>query len=90
VFDSRHASAARLTQSMIATRVEEALGHWDVGDVGAPDLIDPLDQDPAEPEDAAFSTTHPDISEKSPESYGRLAGRAGFEPSYDGSIRSRW
>src|SRR6266478_4951088 len=29
-------------------QVEEALGHRDVGDVRAPDLIDPLDRDPAE------------------------------------------
>jgi hypothetical protein len=29
-------------------QVEEAPGHWDVGDVGAPHLIDPLEHDPAE------------------------------------------
>jgi hypothetical protein len=29
-------------------QVEKALGHRDVGDVGAPHLIDPLDREPAE------------------------------------------
>src|ERR1700680_487297 len=45
VFDNRHASTARLTQSMIHRQVEEALGHRDVR---APDLIDPLDRNPTE------------------------------------------
>jgi len=48
VFDTRHASTARLTQSMINHQVEKALGHRDVGNVGAPHLIDPLDREPAQ------------------------------------------
>src|SRR5207248_7849025 len=48
VFDNRHASTARLYPVHDHHQVEEALGHRDVGDVRAPDLIDPLDRDPAE------------------------------------------
>jgi hypothetical protein len=33
---------------MITTQVEEALGHRDVGDVGTPHLVDPLDREPAQ------------------------------------------
>lgn len=47
VLEMRLARTFRVNQSMMAARLEEALPHWQVGDVGAPDLVGPLDPQPA-------------------------------------------
>ena len=47
VFDSRQESAARLAQLMMATFVEEAVRHRDVGDVAGPDVVRLRDRQPA-------------------------------------------
>ena len=48
VLDRRHAKHRAAHPVHDDHQIEEALGHRDVGDVRAPDLIDPLDRQPAE------------------------------------------
>src|SRR5690242_7617405 len=59
-------------------QVEKALGHRDVGDVGAPDLIDPLDREAAQVLTSSFIAA-PWIRPSAPNATSRNAASVGSE-----------